>query len=267
MATITRPRSRGTTSASTPSEAAAPPSVPVPAVRRLQVPQLALGLVLSGAAALGFVLFTMASTARVPVIALAEDVVRGQTLTAEDLQVVQIATDDVVAVTPAAGWDELVGRVVASDLPAGALLSPGQVTTTSTLMPGRGVVGLALAPGGFPTGRLAAGDLVNVVQVAEERRLLVDAAEVVEIEPVGTQGERFVSLLMDEALAEDVAEADATGQVRLVLIDRTAPPDTASDDDGRSGAEVPAAAGTGRATDDDGAGGDGDGSGDAGGGR
>ena len=52
------------------------------------------------------------------------------------------------------------------------------------------------------------------------RVLLVEAAEVVGIEPVGTQGQRFISLQAGEADASAVAQAAATGEVRLILIAR-----------------------------------------------
>jgi hypothetical protein len=208
-----------TTTPATPARvrAADPPE---PAVRRVRVPQLALGVLLAGLAALGFVLFNAASVQRTPVLALAADVQRGQVLEADDLQVVHVGTDDVLALTPADRSDLLVGRAVVTDLAAGTLLTTDQVAAGATLTPGAGVVGLALAPGQYPTPRLAIGDLVSVVEVSDELVVLVEAAEVVGIEPVGTQGQRFVSLQTGESDASVVAQAAATGEVRLVLIAR-----------------------------------------------
>ena len=193
---------------------------PTPAVRRVRVPQLAVGLLLSGLAALGFVVFNAASVQRIPVLALASDVQRGQILTVEDLQVVHVGTDDVLALTPAGQSEVLVGRAVVTDLGAGTLLTAEQVATGATLVPGAGVVGLALAPGQYPTPRLTIGDVVTVVEVAEGLQVLIEAAEVVGIEPVGTQGQQFVSVQTGEAAAVSVAAAAATGEVRLVLIAR-----------------------------------------------
>jgi len=196
------------------------PDPPEPAVRRVRVPQLALGLLLAGLAALGFVLFNAASIQRTPVLALAVDVQRGQVLEVEDLQVVYVGTDDLLALTPADRSDLLVGRAAVTDLSAGTLLTAEQVAAGATLTPGAGVVGLALAPGQYPTPRLAIGDLVTVVEVADELMMLVEAAEVVGIEPVGTQGQRFISLQTGEMDASVVAQAAAAGEVRLVLIAR-----------------------------------------------
>jgi hypothetical protein len=196
------------------------PDPPEPAVRRVRVPQLAFGVVLAGLAALGFVLFNAASVQRTPVLALATDVQRGQVLEVEDLQVVHVGTDDMLALTPAERSDLLVGRAAITDLIAGTLLTTDQVAAGSALTPGAGVVGLALAPGQYPTPRLAIGDLVSVVEVSDELAVLVEAAEVVGVEPVGTQGQRFISLQTAEADAPAVAQAAATGEVRLVLIAR-----------------------------------------------
>jgi hypothetical protein len=210
------------TSTTTPAPPRTPrrPDPPEPAVRRVQVPQLALGVLLTGLAALGFVLFNAASVQRTPVLALATEVQRGQVLEVEDLQVAHVGTDDVLALTPADRSDLLVGRAAVTDLAAGTLLTTDQVAAGSTLTPGAGVVGLALAPGQYPTPRLAIGDLVSVVEVSNELTVLVEAAEVVGIEPVGTQGQRFISLQTDEPEATAVAQAAATGEVRLVLIAR-----------------------------------------------
>jgi len=196
------------------------PDPPAPAGRRMRVPQLALGLVLSGLAALGFVLFNAASVQRTAALALAADVERGQVLEVDDLRIVHVGTDDLVAMTPATDSGVLVGKAVVADLAAGTLLTADHVSAGAALTPGAGVVGLALAPGQYPTPRLTVGDLVSVVEVSDGLVVLVEAAEVVGIEPVGTQGLQFISLHTGEAEAVSVAQAAATGEVRLVLVAR-----------------------------------------------
>lgn len=195
---------------------------PTPAGRRMRIPQLAVGLLLTGSAALAFVLWNAATVQRTPVLALASDVTRGQLLATDDLRVVHVGTDDLVTTMSPDQAADLVGRAAVTDLPAGALAVPGQFAAASTLTPGAGVVGLALGPGQYPTPQLRIGDLVNVVVTAEgvPDRRLVEAAEVVWVEPVGTQGQRFISLLTGEGLAAEVAAAAARGEVRLVLVAR-----------------------------------------------
>ena len=209
-----------TATASQPASTDARVNPPVAAVRRLRVPQLVVGVLLTAGAALGFVLFNAASVQRAPVLALATDIDRGHVLTVDDLQVVHVGTDDVLTLTPADRSDLLVGRAAMVALPAGTVITIDQLAEGRTLVPGAGVVGLALSPGQYPTPRLAIGDLVNVLEVSEGERLLVEAAEVVEVEPVGTQGQRFISVLAGEQQAATVAAAAAAGEVRLVLIAR-----------------------------------------------
>ncbi|MDP8931368.1 MAG: SAF domain-containing protein, partial [Actinomycetota bacterium] len=140
---------------------------PIPPAGRLRVPQLAVGVLLTAGAALAFVLWNAASVQRMPVLALTEDVSRGQVLTRGDVRVVHIATDDQVATTPADGSSQLVGRAAVTDLPAGTLVVPEQFAVASALTPGAGVVGLALGPGQYPTPQLRVGDLVNVVVASD----------------------------------------------------------------------------------------------------
>jgi hypothetical protein len=193
---------------------------PTAAVRRVRIPQLVVGVWLTAGTALGFVLFHAASIERTAVLALADDVDRGQVLAVEDLQVVHVGTDDALAFTPADRSELLVGRAAVVALPAGTLVTVEQLAAGRTLVPGAGVVGLALSPGEFPTPRLAIGDLVNVVEVSDGLEVLIEAAEVVEVEPVGTQGQRFISVLAGEEAASRVAVAAAAGEVRLVLVAR-----------------------------------------------
>jgi hypothetical protein len=211
MATATTPPAATTDARVTP---------PAAAVRRTRIPQLVVGVLLTAGTALGFVLFNAASVQRTAVLALANDIDRGHILAADDLQVVYVGTDDVLALTPADRSELLVGRAAVLALPAGTLLTVDQFAEGRTLVPGAGVVGLAMSPGQYPTPRLAIGDLVNVLEVSEGERLLIEAAEVVEVELVGTQGQRFISLLAGEDQAATVAAAAAAGEVRLVLIAR-----------------------------------------------
>jgi hypothetical protein len=203
-----------------PATTDARPTPPAAAVRRTRTPQLVVGMLLTAGAALGFVLFNAASVQRTPVLALANDIDRGHILAVDDLQVVYVGTDDVLALTSADRADLLVGRAAVLALPAGTLLTVDQLAEGRTLVPGAGVVGLALSPGQYPTPRLAIGDLVNVLEVTDGDQLLVEAAEVVEVELVGTQGQRFISVLTGEEQAATVAAAAASGEVRLVLIAR-----------------------------------------------
>jgi len=197
--------------------------------RRIQVPQLVVAVLLVALSALvAVVLFTRAA-ARDPVLALAADVERGQVVTAGDFQVVYVGTDDPISTVASDELSSLVGLTAVSDLEAGTIVTPAQFVARSVLEPGEGVVGLALSPGEYPTLRLAAGDLVDVIltespsaaseaEATDRGVVLAERAEVFDIAELGTQGQRFVSLRMPEDAAADVARAAAQGRVRLVLV-------------------------------------------------
>lgn len=196
--------------------------------RRIQVPQLVVAVLLVALSALvAVVLFTRAA-ARDPVLALAADVERGQVVRAGDFQVVYVGTDDPISTVASDELSSLVGLTAVSDLEAGTIVTPAHFVARSVLEPGEGVVGLALSPGEYPTLRLAAGDLVDVIRTESSAAAEAEAtdggvvlaarAEVFDIAELGTQGQRFVSLRMPADAAADVARAAAQGRVRLVLV-------------------------------------------------
>lgn len=196
--------------------------------RRVQVPQLVVAVLLVAVSALAAVVLFSRAAARDPVLALAADVERGQVVASGDFQVVYVGTDDPISTVTSDELASLVGLTAVSDLEAGTIVTPAYFAARSVLEPGEGVVGLALAPGEYPTLRLAAGDLVDVIrtespsaaseEVADGGVLLAERAEVFDIAELGTQGQRFVSLRMPEDAAADVARAAAEGRVRLVLV-------------------------------------------------
>lgn len=195
--------------------------LPSPPATRLRVPQLALGLFLTAGTALVFLVWHGLSIERTPVLALATDVARGETLALEDLRVVHVGTDDALVLTPADASATVIGRTAMVDLPAGTLVTDSQLTSGPALIAGEGVVGLALQAGEYPTPDLTVGDLVTVLDVSDPDRgpvVLADAAVVASVELLGTQGQRFISVQTDDPAAQAIAGAAADGRVRLVLV-------------------------------------------------
>lgn len=190
-----------------------------PTSRRARVPELLLGLALIVGFALAALVWHANSTQRDAAIALAVDVERGETITAEHLEVVYLGTDDAVArLDPSRGVD-IIGRLAAADLEAGTLVTSSNVVDLPALGADEGVVGLALDPGQYPAGRLSPGDTVNVVVPGEdETTLIAEAATVFSVEDLGGQGRRFISLRSSEPDANRVAAAAESGPVRLVLV-------------------------------------------------
>jgi len=196
-----------------------------PPHRKVQVSQLLIAVFLVAVSALTAVVLFSRAAGREPVLALAGPVERGQVIVASDLMLVYVATDDPVATLTPDAMTGLVGLTAVADLDAGTILTSAHFVARSLLGTGEGVVGLALSPGEYPTPRLAPGDIVNVVVTGRgssdptaDPEVVVLAAEVFDITDLGTQGDRFVSLLMSAEAATEVAGAAAGDRVRLVLV-------------------------------------------------
>jgi hypothetical protein len=191
-----------------------------PPKRRVQFRQLLVATLLVVVSALTAGVVFSQATARTGVVALAVPVQRGKTLQAADLRVVLIAADDPIASIPEEEMADLVGGLAVADLEAGTILTPAYVTSLGVLAPGEGVVGLALAPGEYPTPDLAPGDLVDVVSTVAsgEDPVVASGAQVSNVAELGSGGERFVSLRMPANDAAQVARLEAAEGVRLVLV-------------------------------------------------
>jgi len=176
-------------------------------------------------ALVGVVLFSRAA-AREPVLALANPIERGEVVAADDLMVVYVASDDPISSLPPDAAAGLVGLTAVADLEPGTLLTPAYFVSRSLLDAGEGVVGMALAPGEYPTLLLAPGDRVDVVLTSRtpsdegftDTEAVVTSAEVFDVAELGTRGDRFISLRLPAQDAAKVAGAAAAGRVRLVLV-------------------------------------------------
>lgn len=199
------------------------------AAGRRRMPELASGLFLVAVCALAALWWQTSSTDHQPVLALRNDVDRGQVLTLEDLQVVGVDVDSPVAFLEDVESGQVVGRIAQTDLPAGALVVPHQFSDGSLISPGDGVVGLSLEAGEFPTLSLSTGDTVHVVltpSVSDPTSfgsefpadVLVSDATVVEVASVGTSGRLFVSVQVAEEDAARVAAAASAKRVRLIQV-------------------------------------------------
>lgn len=201
------------------------PSAVAPPKRRVRLPELALGLLVTLMFALGAVLWHLNAVSKVPALAVAATVERGEVIDAEDLRVVYVASDDPLARLDESQTARVVGRVALVDLEAGTLVTPALVADAAALQPGDGVVGLALDPGQYPALALAPGDRVNVVRSADtevagtgdEDLVIVRAATVFAVEELASD-RKLVSILAGEADAEAVAALAGTGSLRLVLV-------------------------------------------------
>ena len=197
----------------------APPRISGARVKR--VPWVALGVVLVIAGALTFGLMVQSAGDRVAVVVAARDISPGQVIEAADLRVIDVAIDGSASTVAASRRGELVGQTATSRIPAGALFSEGQFAQDAGLPDGSVVVGALLGPGGLPVPNLRVGDEVTLLEATEgERATSTDPlgdATVYMVTPGSQPGTQFVSLIIDDAIAQRAADAAASQRLRLVL--------------------------------------------------
>lgn len=191
--------------------------------RRVRLPELAVGVLVTVGFALAAVLWHLSSTERVPALAVAAPVERGATIEAGDVRVVYVQAGDEIARLDAADTASIVGQVAVVDLPAGVLWSPSFVTSDAVVGNGDGLVGLSLDAGQFPIG-LIVGDVVNVVTSSDATGtdpVVVRNAEVAAVDQSRSDGRTLVSLrasLADAELIASLAGSGSSGGLRLVLV-------------------------------------------------
>ncbi len=174
------------------------------------------------------------------VLVVARPMEKGQRFVSGDLEQATASISGQITPIPVADASELVGKHAAVAIPAGSLLTSGDVSGGEEIAPGDAVVGLALKDGQLPSGGLAAGDQVMIVQTASpgtplssgaegssgdaeaESGVLVPAATVFDSGlPSGSAASgdaQLVSVEVASTEAAAVSTAAAAGQVSLVLL-------------------------------------------------
>lgn len=205
-----------------------------PPGHRVRTPELVVGVLVMSVFALGAVLWHLSAVDRSPALAVVATVERGDVISADDLRVVYVSSDDAVARMSESQMTEVVGRVALVDLAPGTLVTRSVVADRPTLEQGEGIVGLSLDPGGYPDLGLAPGDRVNIVRSGDAAapeaaadsaddgepssgNVIAREATVVSVEEL-TGDRRLVSVLTTEADAEAVAAAAGSGSLRLVQV-------------------------------------------------
>ncbi|MGH3832393.1 MAG: SAF domain-containing protein, partial [Pseudonocardiaceae bacterium] len=194
--------------------------------RRRSIPHLLVGALLVLACAAGVVLWSLVAGERQRVLALARPVSVGHALSAADLREVSVAADAGVSTVAASQASTVIGRVMATSLPAGSLLTPEVLG--AALVPGHGqaIAALALKAGAFPP-ELAPGARVAVVFVPASTAGLPSAlaspnvsswqATVTSVTGRADEQTTVVSLQLAEAAARQVA-AVPVGQLSVVML-------------------------------------------------
>lgn len=194
-----------------------------PPGRRVRIPELAIGVLVTVVFALGAVLWHLSAVEKVPALAAASSIQRGEVIEAADVRVVYVSSDQALARLDSSQLERVVGRVALVDLAEGTLLTQSVVAEAEALEAGDGVVGLSLDPGAYPARGLAPGDRVNVVRAADladldaEPAVIARNATVFAVDELASD-RLLVSVLTNEGDAEVVAATAGAGGLRLVLV-------------------------------------------------
>ena len=193
------------------------------APRRARRPMVvALGTILAAVGGLGAYTLVNQAGDRVAVLAVAQNVPRGQAITSADLVVAEVAPDPALAPVPAIDASQVLLRSAAADLPRGALLTAGSVQTGTSLTAGKAVVGVLAKPGMIPAGQLLPGDAVTVVSTPGQGGTKTTAAPqtiqatVVSIGQPDANEDSVVDVAADPADGPALASWASTGQVAII---------------------------------------------------
>jgi hypothetical protein len=200
---------------------------PAPRERRPLLAAFAVLLIVGGAAAAG--LLAVRSDTRVPVLVAARTIAVGQQITSADVATTPVASEGLLLI-PASQEDLVVGQFANITVTEGQLLDTTMLTGTRTLQDGKVAVGASLATGRMPASGLAAGDIVQLVQVAEgEGTVLVQDALVSSAASpdAATSGSSSttVTFIVDRGDGARIAGVASEGQLAAVLVTRGAPLD------------------------------------------
>lgn len=179
-------------------------------------------LIALGALLVGSVVNTLKTT--VPVVAAAQEILRGNTITVENLIVVEVNPDPGLRTIPAAELDSLVGQTAMFDIPQGSLVVPGSAGGEVVPQEGDSLVGVALTPPQMPSGGLKPGQLVQLVSTPRQGDDLTDTAAVISVEavvvstaPVQDTNLTVVNVTVAAEQAEQLVGLSATGRAALIV--------------------------------------------------
>lgn len=217
-------RATGTTMSKAPGRSAMPvaPRVPSPKGRR-NPGLLALGVALMVVGALTAVWMVNAAGQRTPVLVMMRDVPFGSTVTSADVGTADVSADTGVSIIPATDLDNVVGRVAATNLAAGSLLSPAQLTTSAPPGSGSVLVAVAVPETRMPAGGLQAGDRLLVVDSPDMDGAPATGppstipATVVRIGPADVNGVSVVDVTVATGDGPSLAALSARGDIALVV--------------------------------------------------
>lgn len=225
-----RQRSRAGRRAATPNAAG---QIAPPRQRRPALAALALLLIVGGALVAGLLAVRMDS--RVPVLVAQQAIEPGAEITADDIGVVRVASDNIGLIGEEYA-DDVVGAYATTRIEPDTLLTENNVSSETPIPDGRAIVSVPLEGKLAPTSTVRSGDLVQVVRATassggtEDAKVLGTALvlEVTEpeVDDLGGPGEvPTASLLVLDDVALEVIDAASAGEAGLAILQSGQEPD------------------------------------------
>ena len=157
----------GSTQPRTRSEDSAPPVLRPPTGGRDRRVMMAIAsLVVICASVAAFASLYSSAGHKISVVVVDQALVQGQPVTAAQLGRADVSVSSGVDYIPVAQASIILGKRASIAVPAGSLLTPGDLTAAPSVAAGNAVVGLALKAGQFPAAGLVPGQQVMIVQTA-----------------------------------------------------------------------------------------------------
>ncbi len=198
-----------------------PPPAPRPDAVHLRArrsPRLiGLGILAIVLGALGAAALYSMNTDLTNVVVMTRDVVRGDVIQATDLAVVSMPSGMQVNMSPADELQPMVGQQALSDLPAGSFPLArhlGQEPIPS----GHSLVGIRLTSGRLPTADLPPGTKVQLISLAEDDDMIVDALMASSPLLLDDGSGHLLDITVSDESAAAVASLAATDQLVLIAV-------------------------------------------------
>ena len=195
--------------------------------RQRSLPLAAIAAVCMVASILAFVGVQLASTDRVPVLAVARPIEAGTVITDADLRVAQVAVDPALSPVALSDKPSVVGRTASIDLAEGSLLVESSLGDSTVVGDGEALVGVEVPAAAAPIGAIRPGDRVRLVEVpaASDGKAAAEPAVITEGRVLrtgsagtGTATQSQLSLVVPADSAPAVASASVGQRLAVVVI-------------------------------------------------
>ena len=192
-----------------------------PRERKPLLAVVALILILVGGAGAG--LLVLRSGQKVAAIEISQQVNAGQQFTAQDFTQVQVPKTGGLSYVP---WDQasqVLNFVAKTGIPAGTLLTPNMVTSSSNSLAGMDQVGVSLKAGTMPVS-LEVGDHVALYSLTRDdacqttaNSVVAPDARILAVSSTGA-GSALITVAVTQGTASQVLCTSAAGTLGAVLL-------------------------------------------------